>query len=331
MRAATLSWGGRHKALATALAASYTETMSFPESIHLPSPLESLSTPDWAGSRTLQIKRDDLIHPIISGNKARKLKTLLEALAEERPRHIVTMGGCYSNFLHALGYVCERLDIPLTAFIRGPEPMEYGATLQDLAYWGTDCRFINRSEFKRLREEPDYATAIAANLNAKWLPEGGSNADAVHGMMNAIHELPTPPDSILVPVGTGCSALGIAAGAQQRGWHTRVIGIVVLKGAENIIGSIRQLATQARLPWPDNLTLDHDYCGKGFGKVTAELCTRQESFETLWNIPLDPVYTVKMCNALQAYCEQNKAELGQHVLLWHTGGLQGNRHSSPGT
>lgn len=295
--------------------------------LDLPSPLQTLASPEWASSQHIRIKRDDLIHPIISGNKARKLKFLIEQFQTAKPQHLLSMGGNRSNFLHALAYLCHQQGIPLSAFIRGSEPKHYACTLTDLKSWGIELNFIDREHFKRLRDEPEYAQHCANQIHAQWLPEGGSDANALQGIMHAIQEIEHEPDTVFVPIGTGCTALGLALGIKQRQWNSNVIGVVVLKGADGEDGiekDMRQLAKNANTPWPDNLYLEHNYCGKGFGKQSAELKQQQAYFEQLWNLPLDPVYTVKMCNAFRAYCEVDHSSLGHDVLLWHTGGLQGN-------
>lgn len=288
--------------------------------MQFPSPVESLAVPEWGANQLIriQIKRDDLIHSIISGNKARKLHTLIKTIEQNPPARLASMGGNRSNFLHALAYLCHQYHIPLTAHIRGHKPEVFDRTLRDLERWGTELKFVSKQDYQHLREQP------ASNT---WLPEGGSRVDALTGVIAAVNELSEAPDSIFVPVGTGCTALGIALGVQQRQWTTQVIGVVVLKGVEGDTGiqhDITQLAQAAGYDYPDNLYLEHRFCGKGFGKQSAELKQQQQDFELLWDIPLDPVYTVKMCNAFKHYAGTAHPHLGNNVLLWHTGGLQGN-------
>ena len=54
------------------------------------------------------IKRDDLIHPIISGNKWRKLKYVLQQARTENKNHLVTFGGAYSNHLLAVAAAAAK-------------------------------------------------------------------------------------------------------------------------------------------------------------------------------------------------------------------------------
>ncbi len=280
--------------------------------------------PSWFSGGSLLIKRDDLIHPIISGNKARKLSRLIEQADPLSGKHLMSMGGNHSNFLHALGYFCFKHKIQLTAFIRGEKPQNLSSTLRDLEQWGVQLEYVSRAFFRHLRNDPQVSEELAADRNAHWLPEGGSNVQALDGVMAAVEELSCEPDTILVPVGTGCTALGIALGILKRGWKSRVVGVVVLKGAESLSQTMSQLTEASGSFWPDNLTLNHDYCGKGFGKISLDIQQAQDYFQKLWSVPLDPVYTVKMCQALKGLCEQRLILRNESVMLWHTGGLQGN-------
>ncbi|MEE4244596.1 MAG: pyridoxal-phosphate dependent enzyme [Kangiellaceae bacterium] len=272
----------------------------------------------------LMIKRDDLIHPIISGNKIRKLASLTTVNTFGFD-HIVTMGGNRSNFLHALSYLCYCRDIKLTALIRGPEPQQYSATLNDLKRWNTEIIFVNREEYKSLRNNSPESALKYCSEQSLWVPEGGSNGDAVLSTMEAIDELEIEPTSLFVPLGTGCTALGLAAGIEKRGWKTKIIAVVTLKGAVSIEQSMKQLAYQANIGWPNNLILDHNYCGRGFGKVNPELLSRLNNYEKFWQVPIDPVYGIKMFDALTHYLENSSHLIGDKVLLWHTGGAQGKR------
>ncbi len=289
----------------------------------LPSPVQELELPNWAGHIQLAIKRDDLIHPIVSGNKARKLESFITRIPQLESQRIVSMGGNRSNFLHALAYVCFKNQVSLKAYIRGPEPTVQGATLRDLARWGVELEFVSRKLFRNLREDASLSQKISESQQAVWVPEGGSDADALLGLKTAIDELSIEPDWIFVPVGTGCTALGLATSLVARGWKTRVIGVVVLKGAESLSDSLHRLAESAKLMWPENLLLEHGFCDKGFGRVTETIQLKQQEYESLWDIPLEPVYTVKMCQAFEHYARQEKISEGSKVLLWHTGGLQG--------
>lgn len=293
------------------------------QTIKLPSALQKIpAMPSIPSNSHIWIKRDDLIHPIVSGNKARKLTLFLEQIKHNKPARILSMGGNRSNFLHALAYICYTHNITLHALIRGHQPRQFDKTLQDLQQWGTQLSFIDKETFRSFRENPDTGIQKAKTIDAIWLPEGGSNSDAVSGIIKAVDELDIVPDQIFVPVGTGCTALGLALGCKQKNWQTTVIGIVVLKGALTLENSLQKLAVDAGYTYPDNLILDHNFCGSGFGKITKEIKVQQEKYEQDFGIALEPVYSIKTLNAFTSYCDNNT--IADCVIIWHTGGLQGN-------
>jgi 1-aminocyclopropane-1-carboxylate deaminase len=69
------------------------------------------------------IKRDDLIHPIISGNKWRKLKYILKQAQSKNKIHLVTFGGAYSNHLLATAAAAAKFGFKATGIVRG-EPVD---------------------------------------------------------------------------------------------------------------------------------------------------------------------------------------------------------------
>ena len=80
--------------------------MFVPMQLHLPSPIQQLVEPLYEKMGVeVFVKREDLIHPLISGNKWRKLKYSLQKAAEEGKQHIVTFGGAYSNHVLATAAV----------------------------------------------------------------------------------------------------------------------------------------------------------------------------------------------------------------------------------
>ncbi|MCO7226758.1 1-aminocyclopropane-1-carboxylate deaminase/D-cysteine desulfhydrase [Pleionea sp. CnH1-48] len=298
----------------------------------LPSPIQQVSLPSslWGALTHLWIKRDDLIHPIISGNKARKLLHELPRVEESAACGVMSMGGNYSNFLHALAYAAQQLECKAVGIIRGPEPKAWGATLKDLKAFNMECRFVNREAFKQMRTQADYAAELASKENLLWIPEGGSTEAAIEGVIESVGELSIEPDYIFVALGTGTTALGIAQGVRLRSWNTQVIAVAPLKGAQQIEESIAAKASQCGFSVPSNLTIEHRFCGKGFGRIEPDLIERMSHYQTCLGIPLEPVYAVKTLDALSFYGINQLIPNRAEVLYWHTGGIQGARSINSG-
>jgi 1-aminocyclopropane-1-carboxylate deaminase len=83
-----------------------------------PPPLTHLSL-SWAPRVRLSVLRDDLLHPIVSGNKWRKLSPLIEVVKEMEPRGMMSVGGLHSNHLDALSFFAQERGFDLLVWVRG--------------------------------------------------------------------------------------------------------------------------------------------------------------------------------------------------------------------
>lgn len=138
----------------------------------------------------LRVLRTDLVHPVISGNKAYKLKYNLDAAIQQQATGVLSFGGAWSNHLHALGYSCYQLQLPCVAVIRGePELILKSAMLQDVKRWGCLLHFVSRKEY-RLREEADWLQKLSETFPGYFIvPEGGSSPLAEPGVAELSHQL----------------------------------------------------------------------------------------------------------------------------------------------
>ncbi len=266
----------------------------------------------------LSIKRDDCLHDIISGNKWRKLKYILKDAIESGQNHLISMGGPYSNHLHALANIGYKLDIKTTALIRGEAPENKSNTLQDLQKWGMHLEFINRADFRTLRTYRSSDAPPAKKYNGYWIPEGGMNPLALKGVAELVGEIDQPFDTIALACGTGTTLAGIAQSLPE---NKQALGFPALKGAHFLEKEVRSLLSEDKHNW----SINHSYHFGGFAKKNDELLAFIESFQEQTNIPVEPVYTAKMLFGLFDLIKQDFFNPGEKIIAIHTGGLQGNR------
>ena len=267
----------------------------------------------------LYIKRDDLIHPIISGNKWRKLKyTLLHALTKGH-HHFISMGGAYSNHLHALAYVGYKLNLKTTGLIRGEQPEIENQTLSDLHQWGMELEFVSRREFRELRKYRNPDSEPAKKYNGFWIPEGGANQDALRGVSEIVKEIDMDFDMLTLACGTGTTLAGLAKVLPNT---KRVLGFSALKGGGFLEKDVHKLL---RKKSKHNWSINFDYHFGGFAKTDEKLISFINKFQSNTNIPLEPLYNGKMLFGLFDLIEKDKFKKGQTIIAIHTGGLQGNR------
>lgn len=277
--------------------------------------LQTIS-PSWLpdGIRAA-VLRLDLLHPEVSGNKWFKLRYNLEEALAEGKKRILTFGGAYSNHIAATAAACQLAGIACTGIIRGEQPTVLSHTLHEASLKGMELRFISREAY-RLKDETDWN---ALYPDAYVVPEGGNNTLGAKGC-EEILSLVTDPSftHIACAVGTGTTLAGlINSAALQR----EVRGYVVLKGAAYLEQQIQALLAPPPLPrWQ----LVHQHHGGGYAKVTPALTEFIRQFYEETHIPLDIVYTGKLLMGFRQDVLDGMYPEGSHVLLIHTGGLQGN-------
>jgi 1-aminocyclopropane-1-carboxylate deaminase len=283
----------------------------------LPSPLREVVDGRFErhGVRLL-LKRDDLIHPELIGNKWRKLAP---NLATARGRTVVTFGGAYSNHLRATAAAGRLLGLATVGVVRGQElaGRPLNASLARCAADGMRLHFVDRATYRRKAEPGTLAALLRAvdAENAVVVPEGGSNAAAVRGCRALGEELGGHADVVAVACGTGGTLAGLAAGLPP---GRRALGIPVLKGGF-LTDDIRRLQDRAfggpRGEWSLD---DRFHCG-GYARTTAELDSFAEDFERRHGLPVERLYVAKMLRALLVLTEEGAFRRGTTLAAVVTG------------
>jgi len=283
----------------------------------------------------LWMKRDDLLHPVISGNKWRKLKYSLDHALSLGADTLVSMGGAYSNHLHALAYAGKVLGLKTVGLVRGEQPEKLTPSLLDMKAWGMELRYVSRADYRLLRQYK-YGHAphqLPADLRHThhpwqylsgleptqyWLPEGGAQALALQGVAELVAEIEIPHDWLCVPCGTGATLAGIIEAAPGQ---VSVLGFAALKNAGFLTAEVDAMLSQSRNNWQINL----DYHFGGFAKINTELTAFIKDFELKTSLSLEPVYTGKMMYAVYDLIKKHYFKPGERIIAVHTGGLQGKR------
>jgi 1-aminocyclopropane-1-carboxylate deaminase len=260
------------------------------------------------------IKRDDLIHPMISGNKWRKLKYLLKQAQAERKTHLVTFGGAYSNHLLATAAAAARFGFASTGFVRGE--MVTNDTLMLCRLHGMSLIFTPRENYRD--KSALYGKHFAHDNEAFFIDEGGASPLGAKGCSELVNELSEDYDHLFCACGTGTTAAGIINGITRQGLKTQFHGVPVLKNGDFLKDDIGSYLTA-----PAEFDLHTDYHFGGYAKATAELIAFIKAFVASTGILIEPVYTGKMLYALFDLAEKNHFKPGSRILAIHTGGMLG--------
>lgn len=271
----------------------------------------------------LWIKRDDLLHPIISGNKWRKLKYILNHALHSGADTIVSMGGAHSNHLHALAFAGRALGLKTVGYIRGERPAQFNPTLNDLLSWGMALRFVSRSDYRQLRVYKQHDSLPGLRPGQYWLPEGGATGLALQGVAELVHEIELDFDTLAVACGTGTTLAGLIAAAPRT---RQVLGVAALKGGDFLVDDVKRLQEMQQITANADWRILLDYHFGGFAKTTPALLAFILHFQRRHGVELEPVYTGKLLFAIYDLARQGYFPAGQRIVAVHTGGLQGKRH-----
>lgn len=264
----------------------------------------------------LFIKREDLLHPLISGNKFRKLKYNILKAKELNCRLLVTFGGAFSNHIVATAAAGKEYGFETIGIIRGEElkdTFQLNPSLKSAFELGMKFKFVTR-EIYRTKTSPDFINKLNEELGDFYLiPEGGTNNYAIQGCEEILSNETNVFNYICCPVGTGGTISGIINASKE---NQNIIGFSSLKG-EFLNKDIAKFVNKK------NWYINCDFHFGGYGKVTDDLIEFINTFYSKYKIPLDPIYTGKMMNGVIDLIQQNYFPANSKILVIHTGGLQG--------
>lgn len=274
------------------------------------------------------IKRDDLIHAEVSGNKWRKLKYHYEAFRNSGKEVMLTFGGAFSNHIAATAALGKMYGFKTKALIRGEE-VTSNPTLDFCTSCGMEIEAISRKQYDA-KDNPEFIQMLLETLpNVYLVAEGGKGALGMRGCLDIMHEIDEAFDWVCVAGGTGTTM----AGMMSSGYETKYQLFPALKGGEFLRKAIQQhiidfgqeFSTRGvgKISARASLHLQNDYHFGGYGKVQPELIDFMNEFFRKYLIPLDPIYTGKMMFGIWDLIEKGIIEPETRILAIHTGGLQG--------
>src|SRR5690554_5669563 len=264
----------------------------------------------------LYIKREDVLHDEISGNKFRKLKYNLEEAKRLGYTKLLTFGGAYSNHIAAVAAAGRDYGFETIGIIRGEELADKfleNPTLKKAFENGMQFEFVTRTQY-RDKNNPQFLAFLQQQFGGFYfIPEGGTNELAVKGCEEILTEKDKIFDFICCAVGTGGTISGIINSLQP---HQKALGFPALKG-DFLKEDIKKYTKN------EHWDLITDYHFGGYAKINEELMRFMRSFEQKYSIPLEPIYTGKMFFGIMDLINNGFFPEKSKILVIHTGGLQG--------
>lgn len=284
-----------------------------PFGVRLPSPLTRLrDVRTDARGLQLYVKRDDLIHPEVPGNKWRKLKYNLSAAKDQGHTRLLTFGGAFSNHIRAVAAAGYYFGFSTVGVIRGEKHEPLNESLAYAVSRGMTLTYMDRSTFRQ-KTEPAVLAALVDEFGPCYVvPEGGTNSLGVQGCAELPNEIDMDFDVICCACGTGGTLAGIAAGLRE---HSQAaLGFAVLKGGQFLDDQVRQLQRTTYGSTTSNWSIDFEFHFGGYAKKTAELFRFIDDFKDRHDITLDWVYEAKMMFGLFARIGEGRFPRGTTIV-----------------
>ena len=269
----------------------------------------------------LLVKREDLNHEFVSGNKWWKLKYNIQEASQSQHRKVLTFGGAFSNHIYATAACAHEHGLESIGVIRGEEILPLNHTLAFAKSKGMVLHFITRQDFQK-RSSSELIEQLHQTFGEFYpIPEGGTNTLAVKGCAEFADEIRGIDfDHLCLAVGTGGTIAGLISAFKG---GKNILGVSVLKNGEFLIDDIARLATDFSGNHYGNWKLLTSYHHGGYAKVTKELLDFVRAMNERHSLPLDHIYTAKALFAALREIESGSIPRGSTVLFIHTGGLQG--------
>ena len=270
---------------------------------------------DVIEGHSIAIKREDLIHPIISGNKFRKLKYILKEVVDDNIPIVITFGGAFSNHLAATASAGKSLGIRTLGIVRGEEwknKIFLSSTLSFCQKQGMHLICVSRVIYAKKEAAYEIQKILKKHPRYRLIPEGGTEILSLKGCSEILQPEDFGFDSVCCSIGTGGTLTGLIQASLPK---QQVLGFNALKNpsVKNFI-----LSQTKKTNW----VINPDYTFGGYAKTDDTLISFMNSFYQQYKIPLDPIYTGKMLFAIFDLIKTHKWKWGKRILIIHTGGLQ---------
>lgn len=284
-------------------------------------------------------KREELLHPLLSGNKFYKLHGYIAPFRRSGSRAIASFGGAYSNHLYSLAALGQQLGIETIGIVRGDDNTPLSPTLKDAQDMGMRLMFVSREQY-RMRDQQRWLAELKRNLGDVFLvAEGGGGLEGALGCVawgrQTLAKCAQRPTVACVAAGTGTTAAGLSVGLGDIPLHVflalRGRDTELLAFKDNILALRRQILAEQSLESCDlpSICLESNYHCGGYAKFPSPLRAFVEQFEAETGMALDPVYTAKLFWGIWQKVLAGQWCKGQQILVFHSGGLQGRRGLVP--
>ena len=314
----------------------------------LPTPLEyAENLTKLLGGPNIFFKRDDCTALAFGGNKTRKLEFVMADAVNKHANVMITIGGLQSNWARQMASAARKLGMEVILVLEGSEPETYQGNLLLDHIMGCELRFQEISqeeEDKEIQGECPITGKVAEEARKAGkipytAPLGAASPLGNLGYINAVielqgqlNELRIKADHIVLATGTGGTQAGLELGVRLLDLKTRVIGLSISRHTREKADEIAELCNKTMdflglkdfQITPDEITVNYDYMGRGYGIPTDECIKAVRTLAQTEGIILCPVYTGKAMAGLIDLVKRNTFKKDDNIIFLHTGGGTAN-------
>jgi 1-aminocyclopropane-1-carboxylate deaminase len=285
--------------------------------VRVPSPMQRLADDRLqAAGVEVWLKREDLIHAQMPGNKWRKLKYNLAEARAGGDQTLLTFGGAHSNHIRAVAAAGSRCGFATIGIIRGEQHLPLNPSLAFAVRHGMRLGYLGRDTYCR-KTDAGVLDGLRGEFGSFYLlPEGGSNELAVRGCAEIPAEIEMGFDTICCPCGTGGTLAGIAAGLRP---GQRAVGFSALKGGSFLEREVEALQFRTFGGRRGDWRIETGHHFGGYARRTSELEAFIADFRDRHGVALDWVYVAKMMYGIYSLARAGAFETGSRVIAVVTG------------
>ncbi|MGP4714849.1 MULTISPECIES: D-cysteine desulfhydrase family protein [unclassified Psychrobacter] len=304
---------------------------------YFPTPLIELTRlSKKLGGPKIFMKRDDNTGLALGGNKTRKLEYIMGDALKQGADTVITAGAAQSNHCRQTAGAAASLGLECHLVLGGKEPQQAGGNLLLDKIFGCHIHWAGAN--RKGEDIPALVDQLKAEGKKPYvIPYGGSNELGATAFVQAFKEMEAQRQSMDVTLthivfasSSGATHAGLMIGNKMIGSDCQIIGINIDKGEmdkvpfdQHIINLANSTAKliEADISFSDNdLILNSDYVGEGYGVVGALENEAIEMTAQIEGILLDPVYTGRAMGGLIDMIRTDQIKPSDSVLFWHTGG-----------
>jgi 1-aminocyclopropane-1-carboxylate deaminase len=303
--------------------------------MRVPTPVERIELPEFAEHQVVvDVKRDDLIHPVIIGNKLRKCLNHLERCRQQNLSTVVTFGGRHSNHILAIAQAGSLLGLTTIGIVRGSDLVGPSAVLEECRRHGMRIVAVDARNYYPVQtlSVSELNRVVSCTEAFYVIPEGGTSEISLESTATLIDEVEAVGrySHIVCAVGTGGTAAGLAAGLASRNpaVATRVLAIAVVRGYVSLPDQANRALIQkygeertARVV-SNHLEFEGSAPFGRYGVPKPDVLAELIALQGRIRFPLDSVYTGKTLLQIIRLVRAKRFVPGTRLLFVHTGGYQ---------